>query len=392
MNNFGLQLKGDRVIWGIYIIFSMISLAVVYSASGHLAYKLENGNAFHYLFKQLGIVVFGFFVMYLTHRIKYHIFSLTSVLLIWLVIPILIFTIISGTNINNASRWLMVPGINISFQSSDFAKVVLLTFLARNLSRLPEKYKENKNVLRYVLIQIFTPTLLVTLLILQSNFSTAFLIFSSAFFMMMIGNVKPKYLFGLAGSGIVILGIAFLVVKTNPNILPRFDTWVNRIENFTNTETEDDYQVLQSKIAIASNPLIGKLPGKSIQRAFLPSAQSDFIFAIIIEEYGTIIGFFVPLLYLVLFFRALVIAKHSTTIFGALLALGLTFTIVIQAMLNMSVAVNLVPVTGQPLPLLSSGGSSFVFTSMALGMIQSVSAGSAAKASPSSSENKKETE
>jgi cell division protein FtsW len=383
MSNFSLQLKGDRVIWVIYILLSMISLAIVYSASGYLAYKQEDSYAMRYLFKQIGIVGIGFAVMYLMHRIKFTYFSVGSKLLIWLVVPMLIITILLGTNINNASRWIMIPGINISFQSSDFAKIVLLTYLARALSKLPEKYRENKNVIQYVLLNIFSPTLIITALILQSNFSTSALIFVSAFFMMIIGRVKAKYLLALSGSIIVIAAFAFLLAKVNPNIIPRFDTWVSRIEDFRSGDPEANYQVMQAKIAIASNPIVGSLPGKSSQRAFLPSAHADFIYAIIIEEYGTIIGFIIIFLYLSLFFRALIIAKHSQTNFGALLAVGLMFTIVFQAMINMGVAVNLLPVTGQPLPLLSSGGSSFLFTSMALGMIQSVKAGADVKTSNS---------
>ncbi len=377
MSNLGLQLKGDRVIWGIYILLSMLSLAVVYSASGYLAYRQEDNNAIQYLFKQIGIVAIGFVVMYLMHRIKFTYFSVGSKLLIWIVVPILLLTTLQGTNINNASRWLMIPGINISFQSSDFAKIVLLTYLARALSKLPKKNLESKKIVnQYVILHIFTPTLLITVLVLQSNLSTAALIFVSAFYMMLMGSVKSKYILTLVGGGIVIAAFAFLLVKVNPNIIPRFDTWVSRIEDFKSGDPEANYQVLQAKIAIASNPIVGKLPGKSSQRAFLPSAHADFIYAIIIEEYGTIVGFILIFLYLALFFRALVIAKHSSTNFGALLAIGLMFNIVFQAMVNMGVAVNLLPVTGQPLPLLSSGGTSFVFTSMALGMIQSIKAGS----------------
>ena len=376
MNNLGIQLKGDKIIWGIYILLTMISLAVVYSASGYLAYKQEDSNALSYLFKQLGIVGIGFVVMYLMHNIKFTYFSVGSRLLIWLVVPILLLTILLGLNINNASRWLMIPGLNISFQSSDFAKVVLLTYLARSLSKLPEKYQENKNVFVFVLLHIFLPTVSITALILYANLSTAAIIFVSAFFMMIIGGVKNKYLLTLAGSGIIIAAFAFLLVKIDPNIIPRFDTWVNRIENYKTNDPDANYQVMQAKIAIASNPIVGKLPGKSSQRAFLPSAHADFIYAIIIEEYGTLFGFFIIFLYLALFFRALIIAKHCKTRFGALLTVGLMFSIVFQAMVNMGVAVNLLPVTGQPLPLLSSGGSSFVFTSMALGMIQSIKAGS----------------
>ncbi len=376
MNKLKLKLKGDKVIWGIYIALSMISLAVVYSASGYLAYKQESGNALHYLIKQVGIIGLGFMVMYLMHHIKFTVFSISSKILIWLVIPMLLLTILLGTNINNASRWLMIPGINISFQSSDFAKIVLLTYLARSLSKLPEKYRENRGVFQFVLLNIFTPTLIISALILQSNLSTAALIFVSAFYMMIMGGVKTKYLMALSASGIVLIAFAFLLVKVKPNVLPRFDTWVSRIENFKTDDPDANYQVMQAKIAIASNPLFGKLPGKSSQRAFLPSAQSDFIYAIVIEEYGTIVAFFITILYMALFFRSLVIAKHSPTNFGALLAVGLMFNIVLQALVNMGVAVNLLPVTGQPLPLLSSGGTSFLFTSLALGMIQSVKSGS----------------
>jgi len=379
MDKISLLFKGDRVIWGIYIVFSMLSLAVVYSASGYLAYRQEDGSALFYLIKQLGIVLTGFVLMYIIHRVKYTYFSTASSIIIWLVIPVLIFTILLGANINSASRWIMIPGINISFQSSDFAKIVLLAYLARSLSRLPEKYKERKDVLQYVLLHIFAPTIIISLLIFQSNFSTAVIIFTSAFFMMIIGSLKPKYLLILVGSGIVISAFAFLLVKVNPNILPRLDTWVNRIENHGKDDPNINYQVTQAKIAIASNPLFGKLPGKSSQRAFLPSAHADFIYAIIIEEYGTIVAFFITFLYLALFFRALIIGKHSQTTFGALLSIGLMFSIVLQALVNMSVAVSLVPVTGQPLPLLSAGGSSFIFTSIALGMIQSVSVGIDAK-------------
>lgn len=372
----GIKLKGDKIIWGIYILLTMISLAVVYSASGYLAYKQEDSYALVYLFKQLAIVGIGFAVMYIMHKIKFTYFSTISKLFIWIVVPILLFTILLGINVNNASRWLMIPGINISFQSSDFAKIVLLTYLARSLSKLPEKYQKNKKVSEFILLHIFLPTIAITALILYSNLSTAALIFVSAFFMMIIGGVKNKYLWTLAGSGIIIVAFAFLLVKINPNIVPRFDTWVNRIENYKTNDPDANYQVMQAKIAIASNPIVGKLPGKSSQRAFLPSAHADFIYAIVIEEYGALFGFFIIFLYMALFFRALVVAKHCDTRFGALLTIGLMFSIVFQAMVNMGVAVNLLPVTGQPLPLLSSGGSSFVFTSMALGMIQSIKASS----------------
>ena len=210
MNTFGLKLQGDKVIWIIYLVLAMVSLAVVYSASGYLAYKQEDTSALQYLFKQMGIVLAGFIVMYLVHRIKYSYFSLGGRVAIWIVIPILLLTILLGTNINNASRWLMIPGINMSFQSSDFAKIVLLTYLAKSLSKLPDITSESKGVLQYVILHIFAPTLLICTLILQSNLSTAMLIFVSSLFMMVIGGVRWKYLMVLSAGGIVIIAFVFL--------------------------------------------------------------------------------------------------------------------------------------------------------------------------------------
>lgn len=369
------QHKGDKTIWLVFLILSLASIVLIYSASSYLAVKQYGGDNFRFLVKQVFIIATGYVVMQLFSKIRYSNFQWLSKLAIFLVIPILLITTILGTNINNASRWLTIPVINISFQSSDFAKIVLLAFLARNLSKLSNKYQQQGSPVYYIAGAIFLPAIVVSVLILRSNLSTALLVFTSAFFMMWLGQVKLKYLGGLLTSGLLVVFIAFFVAKSNPNLLPRFDTWVSRIENFGGEDKDANYQVLQSKIAIASNPIFGKLPGKSSQRAFLPSAHADFIYAIIIEEYGTIIGILIILLYLVLLWRAMLIAKKSETKFGALLAMGLMFSLVLQAMVNIGVATNLLPVTGQPLPLLSLGGTSFIFTSMALGMIQSISVG-----------------
>ena len=369
------QHKGDKTIWLVFLILSLASLVLIYSASSYLAVKQYGGDNFRFLVKQVSIIATGYVVMQLFSKIRYSNFQWLSKLAIFLVIPILLITTILGTNINNASRWLTIPIINISFQSSDFAKIVLLAFLARNLSKLNNKYQQQGSPIYYIAGAIFLPAIVVSVLILRSNLSTALLVFTSAFFMMWLGQVKLKYLGGLVATGLLVVFIAFFVAKSNPNLLPRFDTWVSRIENFGGEDKDANYQVLQSKIAIASNPIFGKLPGKSSQRAFLPSAHADFIYAIIIEEYGTIIGILIILLYLVLLWRAMLIAKKSDTKFGALLTMGLMFSLVLQAMVNIGVATNLLPVTGQPLPLLSLGGTSFIFTSMALGMIQSISVG-----------------
>jgi len=369
------QHKGDKTIWGIFFILSLASLVLIYSASSYIAVKQHGGDNLYYLFKQMMIIGIGYFVMLLFSRIKYSHFQWGSLLLLIILLPILVLTMAIGTNINNASRWLTIPYINISFQSSDFAKIVLLAFLARSLSKLPGKYKENGKPVSYIILYIFAPALIITALILRSNLSTALLVFTSAFFVMWLGQVKIKYLTGLVGTILLGIFILYFVVKSNPNLLPRVDTWVSRIEHFQGNDRDANYQVMQAKIAIASNPIIGSLPGKSSQRAFLPSAHADFIYAIIIEEYGTIIGFAFILLYLILLYRGLQIARKSETRFGAILAMGLMFSIVLQALVNIGVAVNLLPVTGQPLPLVSLGGTSFIFTSMALGMIQSISIG-----------------
>lgn len=367
--------KGDKTIWIVFLILSLLSIVLVYSASSYLAVKQYGGDNLRFLIKQIGIIGLGYGTMLLFSKINYRHFQWGSKLLLFIVIPILLVTAILGTNINNASRWLTIPVIGISFQSSDFAKIVLLTFLSGALSKLEKKYENHQLASYHILFSIFLPAVVVAGLILRSNLSTALLVFTSAFFLMWLGNVKMRYLLMLVGGGLLAIVIALLVAKSNPNLLPRFDTWVSRIESFGGEDRDANYQVTQAKIAIASNPLIGKLPGKSSQRAFLPSAHADFIYAIVIEEYGTIIGFFVIILYLILFYRAIIIAKKSETKFGALLAVGLMFSIVLQALINIGVAVNLLPVTGQPLPLISLGGTSFVFTSMALGMIQSISIG-----------------
>jgi len=369
------QHRGDKTIWGVFYLLSIFSLVLIYSASSYIAVKQAGGNNLRFLFKQIAIIGLGYVVMVAFSRIKYHHFQWLGKLFMFVIVPILAITAVMGTNINNASRWLTIPIIGISFQSSDFAKIVLLAFLARSLSKLPHKYKQEASPLSYIIVNIFGPAVLVAFLIVRSNLSTALLVFTSAFFVMWLGNVKIKYLASLVAAGLLVAGLLFTVAKTNPNLLPRFDTWISRIENFQGKDRDANYQVMQAKIAIASNPLIGSLPGKSMQRAFLPSAHADFIYAIIIEEYGTIIGFGFILLYLILLYRAMQIARKSETRFGAILAMGLMFSIVLQALINIGVAVNLLPVTGQPLPLVSMGGTSFVFTSMALGMIQSISAG-----------------
>lgn len=366
--------KGDKIIWAVFFLLALSSIVLVYSASSYIAVTQHGGDNWYFLLKQIAFVIIGYVVMVVMSRIRYNTINLLSPLILYFIaIPLLAYTAFFGVNINNANRWITIPFIGISFQASDFAKIVLLAYLARTLSKLAIKPDDKQ--LQYTIWAVFLPIFLVSALILRSNLSTTLLVLITAFFVMWLGQVKIKYLSSLVGIGIIAALFIVLIAKSNPSFFPRLDTWISRIENFKGNDTDANYQVTQAKIAIASNPLIGSFPGKSSQRAFLPSAHADFIYAIIIEEYGTIIGFVFIFLYLILFFRAMKIAKKSETRFGAILSLGLMFSVVFQAMVNMGVATNLLPVTGQTLPLVSMGGTSFVFTSMALGMIQSIANG-----------------
>jgi cell division protein FtsW len=361
------NIKGDKIIWGIVLILSLFSLLAVYSSTGTLAYKYQHGNTEYYVIKHFAILLFGLLLMYLTHLIKFTKFSRIAQLLIYLAVPLLLLTLILGENINEASRWLVLPGTNISFQSSDLGKIALIMFTARLLSK-----KENlinadfKTVVKTFMVPIF----IVCGLIFPANFSTAAILFFVSFVLLFIAKLPWKYLFYIIG--ITLSAILLLVALSTvfPKLLPRLDTWISRVDN-----TEEGYQVEQAKIAIVSGGIIGKMPGNSVQRNFLPHPYSDFIYAIIIEEYGILGGFFILLLYLILLYRSIIIAQASPNVFGAYLSIGLMMMIVLQALINMGVAVNLFPVTGQPLPLVSMGGTSIFFTCISIGVVLSVSRG-----------------
>lgn len=363
------RIKGDKVIWVIVILFSILSLLAVYSSTGTLAYKYRGGNTEYYLVKHFMILIFGFALMYLTHLIKYTYFARIAQLALVISIPLLILTLIIGINLNEAPRWLPLP-FNLSFQTSDLAKLALIMYLARLLTLKQEEITS----FRAAFVPLLIPVFIVCALILPSNFSTAAIIFIVSIVMMYIGQIRIKHLLVILAAGIVILGIFILVLYTLPTENQfRLWTWKNRIENYVDGNKEANYQVEQSKIAIASGGIIGKMPGNSTQRNFLPHPYSDFIFAIIIEEYGLLGGLGVLLLYLILFFRAVRIITKTTRSFGAFLTFGISFSLVFQAMINMGVAVNLLPVTGQPLPFISMGGTSLWFTCISLGVILSVS-------------------
>jgi cell division protein FtsW len=359
--------KGDRTIWIVVLLLTLLSVLAVYTSTGTLAYAKQGGDTEHYLIKHTVLVLSGLFLMYITHLANYKIFSRIGQLAIWVAAPLLGITLMGG-EINDASRWLTVPIINASFQTSDLAKLALIMYLARLLSRKQEQIKEFKEAFVPLLLPIFVTCGL----ILPANFSTAALLFLTSMVLLYIGRVNLKYIFALAGVGIVAFAL-FIVVALNFDLPGRIGTWKARIENFSSPDSEGNYQAEQAKIAIANGGLIGMGPGKSEQRNFLPHPYSDFIFAIILEEGGIMLGSFVVLLYLILFLRVIRMVKYSPQSFATFLAVGCTLMLLFQAFINMAVAVNLFPVTGQALPLVSMGGTSIWFTSIAIGIILCVS-------------------
>jgi cell division protein FtsW len=372
MLKFLKNIKGDKVIWIVVILLSIFSILAVYSSTGTLAYRKQSGNTEYYLVKHFLILAFGFALMYLTHLIKYTYYSRISQIGLILTVPLLLLTLFSGTTLNEASRWLTVPIINLTFQSSDVAKLFLIMYLARVLSKKQEAIKQ----FRSGFLPVIVPVIIICALILPSNFSTAAILFVTCLVLMFIGRISLKYILSLIGLGIASLALIFLLAKAFPDIFPRSETWISRVDTFINREeagADANYQIEQAKIAIVSGGILGKAPGKSTQRNFLPHPYSDFIFAIIIEEYGLIGGGVVLLLYWILFFRVIRITTKCQGNFGAFLAIGIGFSLVFQAMINMAVAVNLFPVTGQTLPLVSMGGTSIWFTSISIGIILSVS-------------------
>jgi cell division protein FtsW len=362
-------LRGDKVIWAVIIFLSIVSLLAVYSATGTLAYRFQGGNTAYYILKHSSIMLVSLGIIFIIHMIPYKYYSRLSQLFLFLSVILLVFTLLVGTSINQASRWLTLPGLGITIQTSDFAKLSLIMYIARLLS---QKQGDIKN-LRESFMRILVPVILVCGLIMPANLSTALILLATCIILMFVGRVSIRYLLVLAGAGVLFIAI-FVAIAMYSSSEGRLGTWQSRIESFVGPSGEN-YQVEQSKIAIATGGIIGKGPGNSSQRNFLPHPYSDFIYAIIIEEYGLIGGLIVLFFYLWLFYRAGVIIRLSSRTFPAFLAFGLTLSIVIQALINMAVVANLLPVTGQPLPLVSMGGSSLVFTSIALGIILSVSHG-----------------
>lgn len=379
--------KGDKVIWALVVLLTLVSLLAVYSATNSLAYKNFRGNTEVYLFKQIVFIVGGILVIYFAHLVNYTIYSRIASILFLLAIPLLIYTLFFGVSMNEGSRWIKLPLINLTMQTSDLAKLALFMYLARLLSKKQDVIKDFKRGF----LPIMLPVAIICLLIAPANLSTALLLGSSCLMLLFIGRARPKHILLVAGLALIpiICLVAAAVIqhkagddeatlskKASTGIFTRVNTWVGRVENFIygSKEADDDamYQVNQAKIAISKGGLIGVGPGNSTTRDYLPQAYNDFIFAIIIEEYGFLGGMFIVFIYLVFLYRCIRIFKRCPYAFGAFLALGLSFTLAIQAIVNMAVTVNLFPVTGVTLPLVSMGGTSFIFTCLSIGIILSV--------------------
>jgi len=374
MSNLFANLKGDKVIWAVAGLLAIFSFLPVYSASSNLAYLHGDGSTSGYLVVHFFHLLLGFCVLFAVHKIPYHYFRGISILLLPVVILLLLFTMAQGTTIDGAyaSRWIQIPVLNVSFQSSTLAAVVLMVYVARYLSKITEKTVTFKETI----LPLWLPVFVVLVLILPANFSTTAIIFSMTLILMFLGGYPIKYLGAIVGVGIVMLSIFILTAKAFPGLLPnRVDTWTSRIETFfDDEEATEQYQVERAKTAIAQGGITGTGIGKSVQRNFLPQSSSDFIYAIIVEEMGLIGGFGVMLAYLLLLFRIVIVATKANTVFGKLVVMGVGLPVVFQALINMGVAVELFPVTGQTLPLVSSGGTSVWMTCIALGIILSVSA------------------
>ncbi|MEP7142630.1 MAG: FtsW/RodA/SpoVE family cell cycle protein [Ferruginibacter sp.] len=376
--------KGDRVIWAIVIILTLVSLLVVYSSTGSLAYKYSKSTE-SYLFKQFAFIILGVIIIYFAHRVNYTIYSRVALILFLIAIPLLIYTYFFGATLNEGSRWIKLPVINLTFQTSDLAKLALFMYLSRQLSKKQKVIKDFKKGF----LPIIIPVAIICLLIAPANLSTAMLVAGTSFMLMFIGRVNVKHILLTLAIALIPIMILLLVAvkyydketgksKDLPALFSsgRVPTWISRIQTFAYSAkgdgNEKSYQINQAKIAIASGGWFGRGPGNSNARNFLPHSYSDFIFAIILEEYGLLGGAFIVFIYLLFLYRCIRLYRKCPFAFGAFLALALSFTLVIQAIANMGVNVNVFPNTGVTLPLVSMGGSSFLFTCLSIGIILSV--------------------
>lgn len=376
--------KGDRVIWAIVIILTLMSLLVVYSSTGSLAYKFSKSTE-SFLFKQFAFIIVGVLIIYFAHRVNYTMYSRAAIVLFIASVPLLLFTLAFGENLNSASRWIKLPVLNMTFQTSDLARLALFMYISRQLSRKQNVIKDFKKGF----LPIIIPVGIICVLIAPANLSTAILIGGTSILLMFIGRVNTKHILATIGIALIPAVLLFAIAvgyydkeehksKDLPSILTvgRVPTWIGRIQTFVYSKKEDNseklYQINQAKIAVANGGWLGVGPGNSTARNFLPHSYSDFIFAIILEEYGLLGGTFMVFIYLLFLYRCIRLYQKCPFAFGAFLALALSFTLVIQAIANMGVNVNILPNTGVTLPLVSMGGSSFLFTCLAIGIILSV--------------------
>lgn len=383
-SNLASKTKGDKVIWAIVVILTLASLLVVYSSTGSLAYKYSKSTE-SYLFKQFAFIVLGVMLIYFAHRVNYTIYARVAKILFLISIPLMIYTLLFGSRLNSANRWITLPVINMTMQTSDLAKLALFMYLSLQLSRKQDVIKDFKKGF----LPIIIPVGIICLLIAPANLSTALLVGATSLLLMFIGRINTKHILATIGIGLVpIILLVSVAVKYYDKVeqkqkeLPaifsggRIPTWISRIQTFIytdkNTDSEKLYQTNQAKIAVANGGWIGKGPGNSTQRNFLPHSYSDFIYAIIIEEYGFLGASFMMFIYLLFLYRCIRLYRKCPFAFGAFLALALSFTLVIQAIANMGVAVNAFPNTGVTLPLVSMGGSSFLFTCLSIGIVLSV--------------------
>jgi cell division protein FtsW len=366
-NRISAELKGDRVIWAIVSVLMMLSILVVYSSTSMLAFREHGGNTEFYLLKQVIMLILGAVIMYAAHLVHYRRYSHWSPYLLAASVPLLMLTLAVGNEVNGATRWIEIPIIGLTFQTSDFAKIALIAYVARSITSKQEFIEDFQSAF----LPIIVPIVIVCFLIAPSNLSTALVIFATCMVMMFIGRVAMKYIFLLMFCGLVAFAALIVIGNAFPTKV-RSHTWTERARSFIEDEDGGD-QTRMAKMAIARGNMIGNGPGNSIQKNHLPSAFADYIYAIIIEEYGLVGGFIVMALYMLLFFRVVRLVTKSPKTFPAMLAIGLILILVVEALANMAVSVHLVPVTGQPLPLLSMGGTSLLFTCIALGMILSVS-------------------
>ena len=367
INRVTAELKGDRVIWAIVAVLALFSVLAVYSSSSTMAFKDRGGNTEFYLVKQVVVLSIGLLTTYCFYLLHYKRFSNWAPFMLLVVIPLLIFTLFFGKEVNDARRWIVVPGIGLTFQTSDLAKIAIITYIARSISAKQDYITDFQSAF----LPIIVPVIMVVMLIAPADLSTSAVIFATCFLMMFIGRVAYKYLFLLVFCGLV--GFAGLIVvgQAVPALGGRVETWKNRLSDFKDGTVGD--QVKLAKMAVAKGGFVGNGPGNSVQKNYLPMAYTDYIYAVIIEEYGLLGAFLVMGLFILLFFRVVRLVTIGSKTFPAMLAMGLCLILVIQALANMAVAVDLVPVMGLPMPMVSMGGTSLLFSCVALGMILSVS-------------------